>query len=191
MKRLGLPATLALAPGAAAAHDAFGDMGPFYANLLHPVADPAQSVVLAGAAVFLARQPVETVRPAYAALAFGGSAAASAAVAGLTPGLSPLAAAVLACLLGGGAIVTLKPPGWAATLLAGAAGVAAGLALTAGMGVRDAALGLLGGALGVGLAPLLLWGLMDLAVRKIGPVACAVIGSWVAAVGVMTAALGT
>jgi hypothetical protein len=37
---------------------------------------------------------------------------------------------------------------------------------------------------------LLLWGVMDLAMRRIGPVAGAVIGSWVAAVGIMTAALG-
>jgi hypothetical protein len=166
----------AFLPGAAAAHDAFGDMGPFYANLLHPIADPAQGVVLVGAAAFLGRQPIETVRPAYAALALGGAAAAL--------------AAILACLLGAGAILPFTLSAWAAAPLAGGAGVAAGLALTAGAGLREATLGLFGGALGVGVAPLLLWGLMDLAVRRLGPVAAAVIGAWVAAVGVMTAALG-
>jgi hypothetical protein len=178
-------------PGATFAHDAFGDMGPFYANLLHPAADPAQGVVLAGAAAFLARQPIATVRPAYAALAIGGAAAALAATLGAAPGLSPLVAAILACLLGGGAIVRIGFPVWAAAPLAGAAGVAAGFALTTGPGLRDMALGLLGGALGVALAQLLLWGVMDFAVRRIGAVAVAVIGAWVAAVGIMTAALGT
>ena len=187
---LGAVLSASLLPGAAAAHDAFGDMGPFYANLLHPAADPAQGVVLAGAAVFLARQPVETVRCAYAALAGGGAAAALAAMTGLVPPLSPLAAAILACLLGAGAILPPRLPVLAAVLIAAAAGAAAGLALTTGPGLRDATLGFLGGALGVALAPLLLWGLMDIAVRRIGPVAAAVIGAWVAAVGIMTAALG-
>jgi hypothetical protein len=190
VKRLGVPVVLALAPGAAAAHDAFGDMGPFYANLLHPAADPAQGVVLAGAAAFLARQPIDTVRPAYAALALGGAAAALAAIMGLAPTLSPLLVALLACVLGAGAVITPSLPGWVASVLTGTAGVAAGLALTGGPGLRDTTLGLLGGALGVALAPLLLWGVMDLAMRRIGPVAGAVIGSWVAAVGIMTAALG-
>lgn len=181
---------LALAPGAAMTHDAFGDMGPFYANLLHPLADPAQGLVLAGSAAFLARQPLDTVRPAYAALALGGAAAAVAAMLGATSGLSTRTAALLACLLGAGAMAWFAAPRWLAVALAGAAGLAAGLTLTAGAGLRDAALGLAGGALGVALAPLLVWGLVDLAVRKVGPVAAAVAGSWVAAVGIMTAALG-
>jgi hypothetical protein len=101
-----------------------------------------------------------------------------------------MVAAILACLLGAGAVLPFSVPGWVAAPLAGGAGVAAGLALTAGTGLRDATLGLFGGALGVAVAPLLLWGLMDLATRRLGPVAAAVIGAWVAAVGVMTAALG-
>ena len=64
-----------LAPGPAAAHDAFGDLGPFYVNLLHPLADPAQGLLIAAVAVLLARQPLATVRPAYAALALAGAAA--------------------------------------------------------------------------------------------------------------------
>jgi hypothetical protein len=188
----GVAAALAAAilPNLAAAHDAFGDMGPFYANLLHPAADPAQGVALAGAAAFLARQPLDTVRPAYAALALGGAMATLAAITGLAPPPPPLLAAILACLLGAGAVLPFRLPGLAAAPLAGGAGVAAGLALSAGPGLRDAALGLLGGALGVALAPLLLWGAMDLAIRRIGPVVGAVIGAWVAAVGIMTAALG-
>jgi hypothetical protein len=181
---------LALAPGAAAAHNAFGDMGPFYASLLHPLADPAQGVALAGAAAMLARQPLERVRPAFAALALGGALATVAATAGLAPGLPQQAVATLAVMLGLAALAGGALPFAVVAVLATLTGVAAGLALSAVGGARDAGLAMLGGAAGVALAALFLWGAVDLAVRRLGAVAGMVAGSWVAAIGVMTAALG-
>lgn len=190
---VGLLVALALRPplpGAAAVHDAFGDMGPFYASLLHPLADPAQGVALAGAAAMLARQRLETVRPAFAALAICGALAAGAATAGLAPNVPQQALAVLAVTLGLAALAGAAAPRPAVLALAGATGVAAGLALSAVGGGRDAALAMIGGAAGVAGFALFLWGGVDLAVRRLGPVAGMVAGSWVAAVGLMTAALG-
>jgi thiamine transport system permease protein len=46
-----------------------------------------------------------------------------------------------------------------------------------------------GGALGVALVPLLLWGLLERVGGALGPVVPAVAGAWVAAVGIMMAAL--
>jgi hypothetical protein len=181
---------LALTPGAAMAHDAFGDMGPFYANLLHPLADPAQGVALAGAAAMLARQPLDTVRPAFAALAFGGALAAVAATAGLTAGAPQQAGSVLAIALGLSALAGDTLPKIAILALAAMTGLATGLALSAVGGARDAALAMLGGAAGVALGALFLWGAVDLAVRHLGTAAGMVAGSWVAAVGLMTAAIG-
>jgi hydrogenase/urease accessory protein HupE len=43
-----LPAVIV--PSPALAHDAFGDLGPFYASFLHPLADPLQAVLLIGTA---------------------------------------------------------------------------------------------------------------------------------------------
>lgn len=188
MRRL-VALALALAPGAAAAHDAFGDMGPFYASLLHPLADPAQGVALAGAAAMLARQPLDVVRPAFAVLALGGAAAAVVATAGAAPGLPPQALAALAAVLGLAALAGSAAPFALALVLAGATGAVAGLALSAIGGGRDAALAMLGGAAGVALTTLFMWGAVDLAVRRLGPVAGMVAGSWAAAVGLMTAAL--
>ncbi|MEY8838937.1 HupE/UreJ family protein, partial [Cribrihabitans sp. XS_ASV171] len=53
---------ITMIPQSAVAHDAFGDLGPFYANLLHPVVDPLQAALVIGAAALLARRQVEEVR---------------------------------------------------------------------------------------------------------------------------------
>jgi hypothetical protein len=189
MMRLAVLA-LALAPGAAVAHDAFGDMGPFYTSLLHPLADPEQGVALAGAAAMLARQPLDTVRPAITVLAVAGALAAVAATVGLAPGVPQQAVAALAVALGLAALAGAALPKAVIVVLSGVAGLATGLALSPVGGARDAALAMLGGAAGVALAVLFLWGAVDLMVRRLGPVAGMVAGSWVAAVGLMTAALG-
>jgi hypothetical protein len=72
--------------------------------------------------------------------------------------------------------------------LASAAAVWAGLAIDLPSGFRAGALSALGGSLGIALAGLLVWGLVDALQRRLGRIAGAVAGSWVAAVGVMTAA---
>ena len=192
MRRQGyVPALLIalLAPGSASAHDAFGDLGPFYANLLHPLADPKQGLLIAAVAILLARQPLDTVRPAYAALVVGGAVTilVGALVSPDPPGLR--VTGLVAAALGTAALfgLTLRP--LPAMLLAAAIAVAAGLAVDLPPGTRAAALSAFGAMLGIALSALLVWGLVDTARRRLGPVAGAVAGSWVAAVGIMAAAL--
>jgi urease accessory protein len=178
-----------LAAGPAVAHDAFGDLGPFYASLLHPLADPAQGLLIAAVAVLLACQPPATVRPAYATLALAGAAAMllAAFVTVDPPGLR--ATGLIAAVLGAAALfgASLRP--LPATLVAAGIAVAAGLAVDLPHEPRAAALAAFGAALGIALAALLVWGLIDEARRRLGPVAPAVAGSWIAAVGIMAAAL--
>lgn len=178
----------ALLPGVAEAHDAFGDLGPFYAALLHPLADPAQGLVLAAVAVLLARQPLASVRPALAALALAGSLAVSigALTAHAAPGLA--ATALAAALLGLLALTGISLGRWPTVALAAAVAVAAGLAIDLPPGLRAGGLAALGGALGIALGALLVWGLVDFLQRHYGRVAGAVASSWIAAVGVMAAA---
>ena len=180
---------LALTPWPAAAHDAFGDLGPFYANLLHPLADPAQAVLLAGFAVLLARQPLESVRIGYAALAIAGTFTVLCA---LVLGVSPpslLAVGLLATALGVCALPKWRTPRVAIVALGVAVAVLAGLGVERASGLRPGILTVLGAAIGLGVATLLLWASFDLLRRRIGEIACAVAGSWVAAIGIMTAVL--
>jgi hypothetical protein len=171
------------------AHDAFGDLGPFYANLLHPLADPSQAVVLTGFAVVLALQPLEIVRPGYALHA----AVAAATVAALTvttlPAPPAVAVGLAAAVLGLAAIAGRRLPATAVVVLGVAAAVVAGLAAERPDGLREAVLATFGAGLGLATASLLLWSLFDRLRRWLGDIACTVAGSWVAAIGVMTAAL--
>jgi hypothetical protein len=178
-----------LAPGPAAAHDAFGDLGPFYANLLHPLADPSQGLLIAAVAVLLARQPIETVRPAYAALALAGAVAVllAAFVALEPPGLRTTGIAAFA--LGVAAMIGASLRPMPAALVAAGVAAAAGLAVDLPAEPRAAGLAAAGAMLGIAFAALLVWGLVDEARRRLGPVATAIAGSWVAAVGIMVAAL--
>lgn len=189
MRRIFLPFALAGAPAPAFAHDAFGDLGPFYAALLHPLADPAQGLLLVAAAVCLARQPIGIVRPAYAALAAGGLAAL---VVGLivalpVPGLRVMT--VLALVLALAALLPPRAGTGVAVALAGVVGVLAALPLDAGADGRLAMLTTLGGAGGIALAALLVWGLADLADRRLSPLASVVAAAWVAAIALMAAVL--
>lgn len=177
-------------PGAGAAHDAFGDLGPFYASLLHPLVDPAQGLLIVAVAVLLARQPIETVRPAYAALAVCGALAVAAHAAGgpaMPGGLR--ATGLAAAVLGLAAVSGRGLPGWMAASLAAAVAVAAGLAVEIPPGGRAGFLAALGGAAGIALLALLVWGGVDYASRRLGRVAGAVAGAWIAAIGIMSAAL--
>jgi hypothetical protein len=180
---------LVLVPGSAAAHDAFGDLGPFYAALLHPLADPGQGLVVAAAGVLLARQPVETVRPAFAALAVAGASAVLAGAVAPHPAPGLALVALGAAGFGLMALAGVRLGRWPAVALAAAAGIAAGLAIDLPPGWRAGGLATLGGALGIAFGCLLVWGLVDLLQRRLGRVAGAVAGSWIAAVGVMAAAL--
>jgi urease accessory protein len=183
-------ACLAVAlPGAAQAHDAFGDLGPFYQGLLHPLVDPSQGLALAAVAVLLARQPLAAVRTAFAVLACAALAAALLHPFLPVSVLSVQLAGVLGVAAGLAALSGLAVP----VILLAAFG--AGVALLAAMagdtpsGLRASALTAGGTALGITLFVLLLWGAVDLLQSRFGRVAGAVAGSWIAAIGLMVAVL--
>jgi hypothetical protein len=176
-------------PGAALAHDAFGDLGPFYQAFLHPLVDPAQGLLVAAAAVALAIQPVASLRVAFAALALG----AASMLVGRTvvdvadPGL--LEIAVLTVLAAAVAVLALRPGPAVSGLLAALLGAVAALSIDrAGSGLT-AVLSVAGGTAGIAFGTLFLWGAIDLAARRISPLAPRVAGAWLAAIGVMVAAL--
>jgi len=179
-----------LAPEAALAHDAFGDLGPFFGALLHPLADPAQGLLLAATATLLARQPVAGVRVAYAVLLAG--CMAITVFQGLRPMNAPSAQAIgaLAAALGLLALWGRALQTGVLAVMAGGAAVLAGLAADGANGdVRSDLLAALGGMAGTALFVLLLWAALDALQDRLGRVAGAVAASWVAAVGIMVAAL--
>ncbi len=181
---------LGLAPGAAFAHDAFGDLGPFFGALLHPLADPAQGLLLAATAVLMARQPVAGARVAYGALLAG--CLLTSFVQGLWPMTGPsvqiigvLATAFGLLALWGGALNA-----GLLAIVAGGAAVLAGMAVDEATGVvRQDLLAALGGMAGTAIFVLLLWAALDALQDRLGRVAGAVAASWVAAVGIMVAAV--
>jgi hypothetical protein len=187
--RVAAALALLFAARPATAHDAFGDLGPFYANLLHPLVDPSQAVVLAGFAAVLALQPLDVVRRGWA-LHAGAAVLTVAAVALVALPVAPaLAVGLVAAGLGVAALVGPRlPPAVTLGLGVGAA-VVAGLAAERSAGLRDALLTSVGAALGLAAVSLLLWSFFDFLRRRLGDIACRVAGSWVAAVGIMTAAL--
>lgn len=104
-------------------------------------------------------------------------------------GLLRLAGIALAAAVLGLAALAGRDLGRLPTVAIAAAGaVAAGLAIDLPPGQRAGALAALGGALGIALTGLLVWGLVDLLQRRLGRVAGAVAGSWIAAVGIKAAA---
>jgi urease accessory protein len=186
-QRLVLP--LVALPGPAAAHDAFGDLGPFYQAFLHPLADPAQGLLLAATALLLARQPLAIVRPAYAALAAGGL---SALVIGTSitlpaPGLRTMT--VVALLLALAALLNPRPGAVTASVLAAALGSLAAISFDPVSGTRTALLTVLGGAVGIALVTLFIWGVADWADRRVSPFATSVAAAWVGAIALMAAVL--
>jgi hypothetical protein len=188
MRRLSLALLLTVAPGAALAHDAFGDLGPFYASLLHPLADPMQAALVIGTAAFLAGRSLGTVRVALPV--FVAAAALSHLVISWHLGVVPAPLLVAAAAVAVGVAATL-PDRWtpvpAGLLLVAATGALAGLAPD-----RPPAEGalqpILGTVLGVGVLATLAWTALDAAARRVSPVAPAVAGSWVAAVGLLAGA---
>lgn len=80
-------------------------------------------------------------------------------------------------------------PAAATIAICAAVAAAAGLALDLPPGTRAAVLAAFGGAAGIALLALLVRGGIDLATRRLGPVAGAVAGAWIAAIGIMAAAL--
>ncbi len=187
MRRRLIAVTLAAIPVPAAAHDAFGDLGPFYAALLHPLADPVQGLMLAAVALFLARQPIDTVRPAYAtAVAAGlGVLVLGQVIALPSAGQVALLTATLIAALA--VLFKPVPDAVAACLLAGLLGGLGALSFDQVTGGRVAVLTVLGGAASIALVTLFVWGAADWANRRLSPYATLVAASWVAAVALMVA----
>lgn len=176
-------------PTAVLAHDAFGDLGPFYASLLHPLADPAQAVVVAGFAVLLARHSLPAVQRGFATfvVVVAGTILLAAWLA--LPPIGTLAPGILAALLGLAVLPGQRLPQILVIALGVGAAAVTALAFDSTGSVRDLLVLLLGGTLGLATATLLLWSLFDLLRRRIGDIACAVAGSWIAAIGIMTSVL--
>ncbi|SDG47140.1 hypothetical protein [Alloyangia pacifica] len=185
-----LPAAgIALLPGAALAHDAFGDLGPFYGGLLHPVMAPVQTLLLAAVAILLARQPLASVRVAYPAAVLAGASAI--VLNGVLPQLAPSVrfGAIAAVATGGLALWGRPLP--RSLLLAVVMAVTA-LAAFAGdpaVPTREGMLAALGAILGIGAFVLLLWGVADMAQSRLGRIAGAVAAAWLIAIGAMAAVL--
>ena len=179
----------AIGPAPANAHDAFGDLGPFYASLLHPLADPLHAALVLGTAAFLAGRPLAAVRPALPL--FVAAAALSAFALAMRPGLAPAPLWTAVAALGAGLAATLPArwtPGWAGVALVTATGALAGLAAEAPAG--NALLqGLSGQILGIAMLGTLLWFGLETAGRRLTPLVPQVAGSWVAALGILGAAV--
>lgn len=171
------------------AHDAFGDLGPFYQGLLHPLADPAQGLILAAVAVLLARQPLSSVRPAFATLACVALIAAVLHPFLAIAGVSVQLAGAVALVAGGAALTGMALPSILLAVIGGAVATFAVFSGDTPAGLREAALTAGGTALGITLFVLLLWGGVDQLQARLGRIAGAVAGSWVSAVGLMAVAL--
>jgi hypothetical protein len=189
--RAGLPCSAALLalvlPGSARAHAAFGDLGPLFGTALHPLADPAQGLLLVATGILLARQPRPVTRIGFGVLA--GVATVTLLLALVTGLAVPSARIVVTTAL---ALAALALTGRAvpAAVMAALSALSGGLlALSIGPPQGSALLAFVGGAGGIALLTLLVWGIVDLAQDRLGRVAGAVVAAWVVAIGLMVLAL--
>jgi len=177
-----------LLPTSLHAHDAFGDLGPFYASLLHPLADPLQAVLLVAIAAFLATRPLTVTRqllPVFVGTATLGALALASGVPIATP---PVLAALAVMLVGLSAVLpdTWTPRPLMLMLLA-VTGVLTGLApgtIAEGASLQP----FLGTALGIAALATLTWFGLEIAGRRLTPLVPQMAGSWVAAVGILIVA---
>ena len=140
--------------------------------------------------MLLARQPLATVRPAYAALAACGALAVACSpplASRRRPGLR--AAGLAATALGLVALSGLRLGRCPPPALAAAAAVAAGLAIDLPPGPGRLPSPRSAAPLGIALLGAAGLGRRRPRQRRLGPVAGAVAGSWIAAIGLMAAAL--
>jgi hypothetical protein len=180
---------LLAAPWPANAHDAFGDLGPFYANLLHPLADPLQAALIIGAAALLAGKPLGVVRVALPLFMAAAIASHTARLLDLTAADSSILAAAAAVAIGlAAALPERRMRLWAVLVLVGMAGIAVGLAPDQPPPGRSSIQPLLGTVIGILVLTALPWIMLDSAARRFTRVVPAVAGSWVAAIGILAAA---
>jgi len=180
---------LFLCPTTGRAHDAFGDLGPFYASFLHPLADPLQAALLVGVAAFLAGRQLAFARVAVPLFLAMSSLAAFALAYGHAPG-EPGSLVPYAVLSIGLAAVVPKvvKPRIVAFALVAATGAMTGLA--PGVPGEVMMLQWLSGTVcGIAALVLLAWFALDAVARHLTSIAPKVAGSWVAAVGILVVAL--
>ena len=188
MKRLGIALVAAALPVPGAAHDAFGDLGPFYASFLHPLADPLQAALVVGTAAFLAGRPVETVRVALPV--FLVATLLAQLLAGVREDIAAAPLLVAFGLVAIGAVALLPKhwsPLWMVIAVVAITGVFVGLA-PGPLPPEGALQPLAGGALGIAVSTTLAWAAIDTLSRRVSQVAPALAGSWVAAVGLLAGA---
>lgn len=185
------PAALCLGSAPASAHDAFGDLGPFYASLLHPLADPLQAVLLAGSAAFLAGRPLTDTRVAFPVFIGMAALAASLLAAGAAIAFPTVLTAWAALLAGLAALLPATwPPRWVTCVLVAVTGALTGLA--PGTPATGAILQpWLGTVLGISALAILAWFALETGSRRLTPLVPRVAGSWVAAIGILVAAFST
>ncbi|WP_170424959.1 hypothetical protein [Ruegeria arenilitoris] len=177
-----------LTPATAFAHDAFGDLGPFYGSMLHPLADPLQAAILIGTAAFLAGRSLTVVRSALPVFLLATTLANVALSAGqlVSP---PTWLAGLAAVLAGLAAtlperLSPRPAVYALVAVTGAlTGLASGASDT-GPAIQP----LLGSIFGISILAMLAWFAMEAASRRLTRLVPKVVGSWVAAVGILVVA---
>jgi hypothetical protein len=180
---------LLAAPGPAQAHDAFGDLGPFYASLLHPLADPLQAALIAGTAALLAGKRLELVRVALPVFMAAAIASHTAQLLDLMAWQAPVMAAAVAVAVGLAAALPERQMRLSAVLVfAGIAGVAVGLAPDRAPAARISVQPFLGTVIGILVLTTLPWVVLDSAARRFTRIVPAVAGSWVAAIGILIAA---
>lgn len=170
------------------AHDAFGDLGPFYASLLHPLADPMQAALIVGTGAFLAGRPLAIARVALPVFIVAASIVALAVFAGASISAPRVLATIAVLLIGGAAML---PDVWTPLpmVLSLVAATGAFAALAPGTAPDGTTLQpFLGTTVGIaGFATLLWWG-FEAARRRLTPIAPQVAGSWVAAIGILVMA---
>lgn len=176
---------VALYPTASLAHDAFGELGPFYASFLHPLADPLQATLLLGISAFLAGRALSFAQIAFPLLVASSSVAALALDAGQAAGLPPLLGPIVAFFVGLAAMVpeAIKPRLVAFTLVA-VTGALAGLAPDV-QGEDIILLRFFGTVFGITVLAVIAWFALDAFARHVTLIAPRVAGSWVAAIGIL------
>ena len=183
-----LSAAPSVIPTAVVAHDAFGDLGPFYGSMLHPLADPLQAAVLVGTAAFLAGRSLSVVRRAVPVFVLVACIASVAAFSGKISAPTPLLAGLAALLAG---LAATLPETWTPRSLTYALVATTGVLVGLAPGTADDGLRLqplIGSFFGISVLVTLLWFAFEAAARRIAFLAPKVVGAWVAAVGILVAA---
>ena len=177
-----------LIPTTAVAHDAFGDLGPFYASMLHPLADPLQAAVLVGTAAFLAGRPLSVVRRAMPIFVLVAGIASVAVFSGKIYATPPVLAGLAALLVG---LAATLAENWTPRVVINALVITTGAVVGLAPGTPDDGLTLqplMGSIFGISVLLTFFWFTFEVAARRLTVLLPKVVGTWVAAVGILVIA---